>query len=155
MTVMTFLRNNSIAVDPSFFLSQLGSLISKEKGEAFVVNRSHDAPEVLQHILNVILQCSALPTNLVNISLVNSTSCTQCDCASVIEDNHTILRVVAASSVQQALMQLQQTSMLEGESMWHGPSCNDKREAIRSTRFASLPSILIIHIERFTHILPS
>ena len=31
MTVTTFPRNNSIAVDPSFFLSQLGSLISKTK----------------------------------------------------------------------------------------------------------------------------
>ena len=68
---------------------------------------------------------------------------------------HSILQVVTACSVQQAVMQLQQTTMLEGENLWDCPLCKDKREAIRSTRFSSLPIVLIIHIKRFTTILPS
>ena len=155
MLVMNFLRNNNTVFDPRFFLSQLGSLISKAKGNPFVVNKAHDAPEVLQYMLDEILQCPALPTNLVNLSLVNTISCTQCQSSSVTEDKHSILQVVAASSVQQAITQIQQTTMLEGENMWNCPLCNEKREAIRSTRFASLPTVLVIHIKRFTNILPS
>ena len=140
---------------PKFFLSQLGSLISKAKGNTFIVNKEHDAPEVLQYILDEILLCPTLPTNLVNLSLVNTISCTQCQCSSTKEDKLSILQVVAASSIQQAILQLQQTTMLEGENMWDCPLCKDKREAIRSTRFASLPTVLIVHIKRFTNILPS
>ena len=153
--VMKFLRNNNTVVDPKFFLSQLGSLISKAKGITFVPNEAQDAPEVLQHMLNEILQCPALPTNLVNFSLVTTTSCSQCQSSSVKEDMHSILQVVTASSIQQAIVQVQKTTMLEADNMWDCPLCNEKREAIRSTRFASLPTILIVHIKRFTSFLPS
>ena len=152
---MSFLRNNNTEFDPRFFLSQLGSLISKAKCKPFVVNKAHDAPEVLQYMLDEILRCPALPTNLVTLSLVNSISCTQCQCSSAVEEKHNILQVVASRSVQQAIVQLQQTTMLEGENMWSCPLCREKREAIRSTRLASLPTVLIIHIKRFTNILPS
>ena len=155
MLVMSFLRNNNTVFDPKFFLSQLGSLISKAKGNTFVVNKAQDAPEVLQHILNEILLCPTLPTNLINFSLVTTISCSQCQSSSTKEDMHSILQVVAASTIQQAIVQVQKTSMLEGDNMWDCPLCNEKKEAIRSTRFASLPTILIIHINRFTNILPS
>ena len=39
--------------------------------------------------------------------------------------------------------------------MWDCPLCQEKRDAIRLTRFSSLPNVLIIHIKRFTNILPS
>ena len=52
MLVMSFLRNNRTVFDPRFFLSQLGSLISKAKCKPFVVNKAHDAPEVLQYNLD-------------------------------------------------------------------------------------------------------
>jgi ubiquitin C-terminal hydrolase len=152
---MQFLRNNNMAFDPKFFLSQLGSLISKVKGKSFVVNKPHDAPEVLGNILDEILPCSALPTNLVKCSLVVSTSCTECQCTSTTEEPHTIIRIVAACSVQQAISRLQETSMLDGENMWHCPQCNEKREAIRKARFASLPTVLILQIERFIQVSPT
>ena len=155
MLVMSFLRNNNTVFDPRFFLSKLGSLISKATGNPFIVNKAHDAPEVLQFMLDEILQCPSLPTKLIQFSLVNTISCTECQSSSIQEDKHSILQVVASCSVQQSIVQLQQTTMLEGENMWDCPLCKEKKEAIRSTRFSSLPTVLIIHIKRFTNILPS
>ena len=155
MLAMHLLRSNNTAFDPKFFLSQLGALLSKAKRQTFVINKPHDAAEVLGYILDELRPCSALPTNLFKCSLNTSTSCTECQCTSTTEESHNIIRIVAASSIQQAVSCLQQTNMLEGENMWQCPQCNDKREAIMKTRFASVPAVLILQIERFTQISPT
>ena len=52
-------------------------------------------------------------------------------------------------SAKRSLMNMNE---YEYENMWDCPLCKEKREAIRSTTLASLPTVLIIHIKRFTNI---
>ena len=151
---LSLMSSSNSSLDPKFFLSKLGSFISKARGSAFKVNTPHDVPEVLYYLLSELSLCSSLPTNFLKLSLRISTTCNSCLSQSESEENQVILRMNAGRSISSSLKSLLDDQHLDGD-MFNCALCSSPCEGVRETVIASSPQILIIQLDRFTEIHPS
>ena len=152
---LSLMSSSNSSLDPKFFLSKLGSFISKARGSAFKVNTPHDVPDVLHYLLSELSLCSSLPTNFLKLSLRISTTCNSCLSQSESEENQLILRMIAGRSISSSLKSLLDDQHLDGDNMLNCALCSSPCECVRETVFASSPQILVIQLERFTEIHPN
>ena len=142
------MKNGSHKLDPKFFLSQLGSLISKERGTSFIVNKPQDCSEVLQYILTEIVRDCPESYKMICSEVCESSTCNTCLLVNTNVTPHTSVLVPVSDSLSDSVSSF----LLDGPNSQtenkHCASCNCIREFSLDRNFSVLPDILIINIDR-------
>jgi ubiquitin C-terminal hydrolase len=146
------MRNGQAGLDASIVLGRLGALISRKSGQKFITNTPQDAPEVIAYILDEILICPTISSQLFQIRNRTTSTCDACLTSSVSEDLCSILTVPVSNSVSSSLSNFFSERVLDGENQWFCPLCNSPQDATYSTKNHGAPQVLIIQLSRFTHI---
>ena len=146
--ILSLMKNGSQKLDPKFFLSKLGSLISRAKGKPFIVNQPQDASEVLQYILSEIVKDCPESYKMISSKIANSSTCNTClsdDTTMVTSDS---ILVPLADSLESCISSfLLKDAESQSETRFCN-FCNCEREFFLERYFSVLPDFLIINIDR-------
>ena len=76
--ILTLLKSSKVSINPTKFLAELGSLISKEKRRTFKPNKQHDVPEVLSYMLDCLIGKSSFLAEIVTSTFRVRHTCHKC-----------------------------------------------------------------------------
>ena len=150
--LLKLMRNGQAGLDASIVLGRLGALISRKSGKKFITNTPQDAPEVIAYILDEILICPTISSQLFQIRNRTTSTCDVCHTSSASEDLCSILTVPVSNSVSSSLSNFFSERALDGENQWFCPLCNSPQDATYSTKNHGAPQVIIVQLARFTRI---
>ena len=142
------MKNGSHKIDPKFFLSKLGSLISKERGTSFIVNKPQDSSGVFQFILTEIVKGCPDSFKMISSEVRDSSTCNSC----LMSNTSLTLQTSILVPVTDSLVSSISSFLLENpknqveNKFCH--SCNCIKEFSLDRNFSILPDILIVNIDR-------
>ena len=142
--LMSLMKNGTTRLDPRFFLSKLGSVISKSQGRAFNINNPQDSSEVLQFILNELIVGSPDCHSKVTSEVSTCITCNTCLSDKLSLDIHTIIRLPVADRLDDCIA----THFNQHASNEFCTLCNCLQDATTERSFRKCPDILILHIDR-------
>ena len=146
--LLSLMKNGSHKLDPKFFLSQLGSLISRERGTSFIVNKPQDSSEVFQYILTELVKGCPESYKMICSEVCDTSTCNTCFLASSQTSLHTTIRVPVSDSLLDSvsLFLLKDQNSKTDKKFCH--SCNSIQEFALERNFSVLPDILMVNIDR-------
>ena len=147
--ILTLLKSSKVSINPTKFLAELGSLISKEKRRTFKPNKQHDVPEVLSYMLDCLIGKSSFLAEIVTSTFRVRHTCHKCLKERVTDEPLTIIEVPVKDNIQISIDSFHHSELLEGTRAAECKICKEDTETLRESWFSSLPEILFIHLNRF------
>ena len=147
--VMSMLGTCKSAMDPSIFLRQCQSLITKSGVTNFDIHQQQDVAEIIGYILNELFVQCAQSQGMVSVAIRNSITCNSCYQSSRNEDLSSILQLPVASSIQAALDNILECEELSGDESFFCNVCNSFETAALEHQIASCGFYVIVQIKRF------
>ena len=109
-------------VETKPIVGKIGAHISKIKSPTpFIVNKPHDAPEILNYLLNEMFISPTYSRDTVVMTTEVSICCQSFFSESKQEDYHTMLKVPVRSSISASVVEFFKSYTLDGENMWFCP----------------------------------
>ncbi|XP_058885427.1 ubiquitin carboxyl-terminal hydrolase 47-like isoform X1 [Acipenser ruthenus] len=122
----------------------------------WAVNRQQDIEEFFHMVINAIDDKEI--RKVYEMGIVNSLSCTGCKHEMIKETANLDISLTLKASpneyfkhLEEALRHFVKNETMQGDDKPFCRSCKTKQVMIRKTSFSTLPPVLVIHLNRFTH----
>ena len=143
------LSSAKVSVDPSPFLRDLKTTITKAGRKNFDIFSQQDAPEILEYILAELSVDSVFLNNLFQIRVQVSVTCNICHQSQITEETMPILQLSPVSSIQRSLDNFLETEELSKQNSYFCLSCNSEQSATLEREVLSCGQYMIIQLKRF------
>ena len=149
--IMSMLRTSKANLDPSNFLRNFTSVLTKAGRSNFNIHHQQDVAEAIGYILEEIFTECAASQAMINVAISVRVTCNTCFQHSVTEDSFTLLQIPVEKSTQLALDNFLKPEELCGEQSYFCNVCASFKHAGLERKVVSCGRYLVFQIKRFTN----